>query len=79
MISIVGTGEEEAEEEEEEEEEDTMGSDTVTDRMEDPEDEDEFEVASLYPASQLHHGAMSTYRSAGGHFVTGDSRITSDL
>ncbi|KAL7934496.1 S-adenosyl-L-methionine-dependent methyltransferase [Trichoderma chlorosporum] len=51
-----------------------MGGDT--DRSE---DEDEFEVASLYPASQFPHGAMSTYRS-GGHFVTGDSRaMASDL
>ncbi|KAH0495783.1 hypothetical protein TgHK011_009314 [Trichoderma gracile] len=37
-------------------------------------DEDDFEVASLYPASQLAGGARSTYRSGGGHFVTGDPR-----
>ncbi|RFU75650.1 hypothetical protein TARUN_6585 [Trichoderma arundinaceum] len=56
------------------------GGDTIIGRMEDFEDEDEFEVASLYPASQLPRGAMSTYRSGGGHFVTGDSRaMTSDL
>ncbi|KAL7947377.1 S-adenosyl-L-methionine-dependent methyltransferase [Trichoderma barbatum] len=49
------------------------------DHMED-EDEDDFEVASLYPASQLPRGAMSTYRSSAGHFVMGDSRaMASDL
>ncbi|KAL7818527.1 S-adenosyl-L-methionine-dependent methyltransferase [Trichoderma gracile] len=43
-------------------------------------DEDDFEVASLYPASQLAGGARSTYRSGGGHFVTGDPRaMASDL
>lgn len=64
-----------------EEEEEAAGSDIVADLIDDPEDdEDNFEVASLYPASQFRHGAMSTYRSAGGHFVTGDSRtLTSDL
>ncbi|PTB61580.1 S-adenosyl-L-methionine-dependent methyltransferase [Trichoderma citrinoviride] len=43
-------------------------------------DEDDYEVASLYPASQLVGGARSTYRSGGGHFVTGDPRaMASDL
>lgn len=72
MTSLVGAGEGREE----------MGGDTIADHMEDPEDEDEdeFEVASLYPASQLLCGAMSTYRSGSGHFVTGDSRaMTSDL
>ncbi|KAL6800648.1 S-adenosyl-L-methionine-dependent methyltransferase [Trichoderma sp. SZMC 28013] len=56
-------------------------SDHVEDEDEnDDDDEDKFEVASLYPASQFPRGAMSTYRSGGGHFVTGDSRgIASDL
>ncbi|TFB00795.1 Secondary metabolism regulator LAE1 [Trichoderma ghanense] len=43
-------------------------------------DEDDYEIASLYPASQLAGGARSTYRSGGGHFVTGDPRaMASDL
>ncbi|EHK17112.1 uncharacterized protein TRIVIDRAFT_42428 [Trichoderma virens Gv29-8] len=59
------------------EERDEMGRET--DHVED-EDEDEFEVASLYPASQLPRGAMSTYRLGGGQFVTGDSQaMGSDL
>lgn len=65
-----------------EEEEEAAGNDTVASlRDDDPEDDDDcFEVASLYPASQFRHGAMSTYRSAGGHFMAGDSRtLTSDL
>jgi hypothetical protein len=64
-----------------EEEEETAGNDIVADLRDDPEDEDDnYEVASLYPASQFRHGAMSTYRSAGGHFTAGDSRtLTSDL
>ncbi|PNP47159.1 hypothetical protein THARTR1_10664 [Trichoderma harzianum] len=46
----------------------------------DDEDDDKFEIASLYPASQFPRGAMSTYSSGGGHFVTGDSRaLASDL
>ncbi|KAL6903028.1 S-adenosyl-L-methionine-dependent methyltransferase [Trichoderma evansii] len=63
------------------EEEEATGSDTVADLMDDAEDDDDnFEVASLYPASQFRPGAMSTFRSAGGHFVAGDSRtLTSDL
>lgn len=64
-----------------EEEEEAAGGDTVADLWDGPEDDDDiFEVASLYPTSQFRHGATSTYRSAEGHFVTGDSRaLTSDL
>lgn len=64
-----------------EEEEEAAGNDTLADLRDDPEDDnDNFEVASLYPASQMRPGAMSTYRSAGGHFIAGDSRtLTSDL
>lgn len=63
------------------EEDEAAGGDTVADLMDDAEDDDDnFEVASLYPASQFRPGAMSTFRSAGGHFVAGDSRtLTSDL